>query len=165
MSEYVKLEAYFDALKLPLNANTLSDRLRIQKIVYMLEELGAQIGFKFIWYIHGPYSPELTKVYYNPLTEGTKEKIQINEDAIRKLKRLIGDDVERVDMLELIASLIVLIKYGRNSGINSRKKIYEFIYARKPHFSDEDIDYCWNKLKVSGLFEHYFETIEGEEPK
>ncbi len=41
-----------------------NDRLVLQKRVYLLQAFGIFMGYKFSWYIHGPYSPTLTKDAY-----------------------------------------------------------------------------------------------------
>ena len=40
-------------------------RIRIQKLVYLAKKLGIDFSYNFSMYIHGPYSPELTKDYYS----------------------------------------------------------------------------------------------------
>jgi uncharacterized protein YwgA len=36
-------------------------RLRVQKIIYLLQESGINLGYNFSWYFYGPYSAELTR--------------------------------------------------------------------------------------------------------
>lgn len=44
------------------------DRLRLQKLGYLAQELGASGGFMFSWYHRGPYSPTLTRAVVENLT-------------------------------------------------------------------------------------------------
>ena len=43
---------------------SLEDRKKFQKTIYLLQAFGIDLGYEFIWYLHGPYSPELTRVGY-----------------------------------------------------------------------------------------------------
>ena len=36
-------------------------RKKIQNIVYLLQEFGLDLGYKFNWYLHGPCSADLTQ--------------------------------------------------------------------------------------------------------
>ncbi|MGQ0791479.1 MAG: hypothetical protein ACT4NJ_04545, partial [Nitrosopumilaceae archaeon] len=45
--------------------STFSKRKQIQKLTYLLEVFGFDLGFKFSWYVHGPYDSRLTSVLYN----------------------------------------------------------------------------------------------------
>lgn len=41
--------------------DSFEDRLVLQKRIYLLQVFGIYLGYKFAWYIHGPYSPNLTR--------------------------------------------------------------------------------------------------------
>lgn len=41
-----------------------NSRLILQKTVYLMQEFGLNIGYSFSWYLHGPYSPNLTRDTY-----------------------------------------------------------------------------------------------------
>ncbi len=40
-------------------------RIRIQKLVFFAKSLGADFSYSFSMYLHGPYSPDLTRDYYS----------------------------------------------------------------------------------------------------
>ena len=40
---------------------TFRDRLVLQKTVYLLQAFGIYLGYRFTWYLHGPYSTQLTR--------------------------------------------------------------------------------------------------------
>src|ERR1041384_1750688 len=60
----VALNMYLNELDVPPVIATISDRKRVQKAVYLGQAAGAELNYEFSWYIHGPYSTDLTKDYY-----------------------------------------------------------------------------------------------------
>ena len=46
------------------DADEFDDRLRMQKLVYLAGEFGFDHGYSYNMYLHGPYSPDLAKDYY-----------------------------------------------------------------------------------------------------
>ncbi|CAG9259208.1 conserved hypothetical protein [Burkholderia diffusa] len=47
-----------------LDVDTLDDRMRLQKAVYLLQAAGANLGYRYSWYLKGPYSTALTQDYF-----------------------------------------------------------------------------------------------------
>lgn len=43
---------------------TVDDRKRVQKAVYLGQLSGIDLGYRYNWYLKGPYSPALTRDYY-----------------------------------------------------------------------------------------------------
>src|SRR5207302_8762063 len=82
-----------------VSLRTFNDRLRFQKIGYLAQELGADSGFTFDWYLNGPYSPSLTRMLYsandlgtlrNPEVELTSEELLVTS----RLRDLVGNKFE-----------------------------------------------------------------------
>lgn len=54
------------ALQLCLNEvggfrmDSFSERLKYQKMVYLMQLFGIDLGYRFEWYLRGPYCTELT---------------------------------------------------------------------------------------------------------
>ena len=44
----------------PINLDTFSQRFNIQKRVYLIQLMGYDLGYRYGWYIRGPYCRELT---------------------------------------------------------------------------------------------------------
>lgn len=104
------------------------------------------LGYGYSWYIHGPYSTDLTAVAYQIIPEGDaaienhslKEpyasmitKVNSLENAIDEQNLTIGV----VQWYELIAS----IAYWYKRGYSTEEKAVEKIQITKPQFTEEQI--------------------------
>lgn len=119
------MEAHLERLKLilqdlgiPASIQCLNDRVAVQKGVYLAQRIGGvKLGYRFHWYLRGPYSPPLTRDYYDLATES--EDIDVNRrlprETSQRLKALAKhlspptdlaqDGLTHSDWLELLASL------------------------------------------------------------
>jgi uncharacterized protein YwgA len=121
----IALKLFLDELGIPLDIKTFDDRKRVQKAVYLGQLSGVDLGYRFGWYIRGPYSTRLTNDYF-PLAEslasedtdcegktlkkGVKEKLA----KIRPLMNNPEDvDLPQEDWLELVASLDFLTRVSK----------------------------------------------------
>ncbi|MEG0836180.1 MAG: hypothetical protein RR413_12135, partial [Christensenellaceae bacterium] len=64
MTDFAIISRVFqDVMGRTANFGSFEDRLEMQKIVYLIYELGVSCGdFSFRWYKHGPYSQQLQNV-------------------------------------------------------------------------------------------------------
>lgn len=116
---------------LSLDPTRFENRLRIQKTIYLLNQLGSYPTnrFEFTNYVRGPYSPGLARMYYGktrwdevPLDAWTPK-----EDHLR----LVTSALERgSNFLEAAATLHSLSR--RNPGA-SKASIIEHATELKPH--------------------------------
>jgi len=92
-----------------------STRLRIQKILYLLQELGLQTGWKFSWYIRGPYSPDLAHELFELQEKGTRDsKVQDDErKALEKFREKFGASPLSAQQLEAAAAVVYVAKSAR----------------------------------------------------
>ena len=60
----VTLKLFLDELDVSNSITTVDDRKRVQKAVYLGQRAGVDLGYRFSWYLKGPYSPGLTEDYY-----------------------------------------------------------------------------------------------------
>jgi len=56
--------AILNELGVALSVDNKPDRIAIQKAIYLAQVKGPDLGFRFQWYLNGPYSPELADAYY-----------------------------------------------------------------------------------------------------
>ncbi|MDP3987085.1 MAG: hypothetical protein Q8P81_02555 [Nanoarchaeota archaeon] len=133
----------------PFNMNSFSDRLILQKKIYLLSELGFDLGYNFRKYIRGPYSSELASDGYKmEVANAISPKGEIPKELLDKLE-ILGEGHERDPLwFELIASILFLLKKERLSLEKCREKISN----EKPHLDVErDFDNVLSRLKKIGL--------------
>lgn len=124
--------------------DTISDRILLQKKIFLAQDIGLPLGYGYNWYIHGPYSTDLTAVAYQVIPEGCEaieknylkepyasmiEKVNALESEIEKHKLKIS----AVQWYELVAS----IAYWYKRGNTSEEEVVEKIKQTKPQFTEE----------------------------
>lgn len=134
------LHALLKALGLEANIDTMSDRKTIQKAVYLAQRKGADLGYRFGWYIKGPYSSSLADAYYRlnknkvpePSLELSDESLKML-DPIRSILEPPKDvPLEQPEWMELLASLDYLEKVSGKNPTEARKSLKEL----KPALAD-----------------------------
>lgn len=116
-TKLIALKLFLEELGVPSNIDTVDERKRVQKTIYLGQIAGVDLGYHFGWYLKGPYSPELTKDYYDldeALTEGDLEyqkkdlKGQLKE-KLQSVQPIITQPcnvpLSQADWLELLASV------------------------------------------------------------
>jgi uncharacterized protein YwgA len=136
------------------SVKSFSDRLLLQKTVYLMQEFGVPLDYRFTWYFHGPYCPSLTKQFYeigeiNERFEIRKFKDQQCEDNFKKLLTFLGDRKKDEKWLEAIASIHYLHKL--KPKLDDERLITKFLEL-KPRYSKKTAQDALQKLKESGLF-------------
>ncbi len=147
-----KITACFKAiLGKDLDMDSFEDRIRLQKILYILERAGIRLGYSFGWHIRGPYSPHLADDGY--AYKENKGKMAFSyafgEGEKRIIARVqgISEYLETEEHSELLASLLYLSKRLELEG----EKLKEELKVRKPRFSDAEIDEAlsyWDKIRA-----------------
>ena len=163
MTKYEDAMAYLQALGLVEKLDTFVGRKRIQKIIYLLKQFGADLKFGYGWYIHGPYSPELTRTLLDSDNASVvhERELTLNELKImNNARNFLAGDFYSVESIELIVSLIYLIKHGSKEGLDTKEKIITYLHRQKPRFSDEEIEEGWNKIEKSGIWGNFFERLK-----
>jgi uncharacterized protein YwgA len=154
----VKLLTYLELVGQQLKLKLFEDRLALQKVTYLLQEAGVDLGYTFTWYVRGPYSPSLTRDAYQlvNLTVDSKQLPQpevTDAKKIQTISRLIesveGSAPSREYWLELLGSLHFVAKHL--SPGKSDKEIIADFKQRKPGFKDEDIRHAWELLQAHEL--------------
>lgn len=128
----------------PFSYGSFDDRLQMQKMVYLLQEEGVNIGhYGFDWYKHGPYSQVLLDDMY--MENGTAcIELNYTEEAkrlIEGLKDIFHDEEasEKYGMrnwTECLASIHFLKKKEMGSNA-SEDEVLQELAKRKPHLDDD----------------------------
>ena len=112
----IELALILEHVGVPVDLRTFSNRLQIQKKTYLAQVAGTDLGYRYGWYIRGPYSASLTQDAFtlkDEIASGDTEfrAYQLAPETIKALERAkamwdspaksIGAD----DWLELLALL------------------------------------------------------------
>jgi hypothetical protein len=137
------LKLFLDTLGIDDRIETVDDRKRVQKAVYLGQLSGIDLGYRYGWYRMGPYCPALTRDYYaleSDLAAGAlaPEECALNAEAVEKLKAIIPllkspvEGVGQEDWLELLAS----VHFLRKESGRSNEEAYSTLQYQKPHVSN-----------------------------
>lgn len=137
----------FNLLEQEPSVDTFSDRKKLQKLVYLIENFGIDLGFRFSWYVFGPYSSKLTRVMFDK-DQGTSSKLSSIpnlKDKIMNLKKFLGDDITSSNKLELLASVHYIACLVEDPA--SRKtEIFNIIGEQKPQFTKEEVENAYSRI-------------------
>lgn len=161
-----RLMAVMDYLNGGIKIDAFSERLKLQKYIYLVQQVAIDLGYRHSWYVHGPYSPDLTetayqyvasKSYYDKIykkqkygvsTTG-KEKLDIIN---RLLKNIPG--LDETSWLELLASIHYLKKFAfsNDKGEISNDEVHEKLQAYgKDQFKRDIVSKACEALKSENL--------------
>ena len=155
MTKFSDAVAFLRVLGLANDLDSFAGRKRIQKTIYLLKQFGADLKFGYVWYLHGPYSPELTRTLFNPTDADLGSERDLSKTELKianKMRNFLGKDLYSVDSLELIVSLIYLIKHGPKEGYTTKGKIIQYLRCQKPQFSTEEVEVAWQKIEGSKMW-------------
>jgi uncharacterized protein YwgA len=122
----IRLKLVLDRLGVSPDVSTLKNRIQIQKVIFLAKNAGLDLGYSYNWYVHGPYSPELTTDYFemnNRLLSGDSdfkkyELISSLTPSLEKTKNIIkipkGVTLSKTRWLELISSVIFWMSSTHN---------------------------------------------------
>jgi len=167
----IELYLVLDQLGLSkLKLDTFSERFNVQKRMYLTQIMGYDLGYRFNWYIRGPYSPRLTEEVFalrDDLTAGDQDfnDYQLSPDGLERIRKATalcdipkGLSIEPNRWLELLASLHYLkhIAYWPDKSERSFTAVFEKLVESKPHFAGARVEaeVAWKQLEAFGLTEN-----------
>jgi len=139
-SNLIALKLFLDELRVSSDIETIDDRKRVQKAIYLGQAAGADLGYRFGWYLMGPYSTSLTNDYFrlaDAFLSGDKNyegKVltKTYRTALQKVRKILevpqNVALQVEDWLELVSS----IHFLRHIRKQTRDKALHTIKAEKP---------------------------------
>ncbi len=128
------------------------DRIKLQKLIYILQSEGIDSSYVFTWYIYGPYSSHLTCDGYRITDEGkniSNSYYPKNNEAIiisrmKKAEIIFKDAVKA----EIVASFRYLKDKEKYGDLTLKE-----LEIRKPYTASEiqEVALEWNELTNSTL--------------
>lgn len=136
-----------------LNISTFEGRLVLQKTIYLLQSFGVYLGYKFSWYIHGPYSPDLTRDAFRlqpiygevPTVKFSDQKI---EKCLKDFLKFVGDKKNDADWLEQLACTHFLKALNPKAD---RGTIVRAVLDHEYHFRQKECEEAWDYLTQHDL--------------
>jgi len=117
-------------------------RLALQKQIYFLQVFGFYLGYRYSWYLYGPYSPSLTKDAFGiqDLVE-TINPIKFSEISLEsrfeEFIKFFGPKRTDAQWLELISSVHFLAKLYPSW---SRDRLAKRVQRKNPDFTSEKVE-------------------------
>jgi uncharacterized protein YwgA len=147
------------------NMANFNERLAYQKKVYLMQLFGVDLGYRFEWYLRGPYCTELTAAGF----EIDKHREEIEEYArnyelspevkgkLAQFKSMISqpapEGLNQESWLELLASMHYLarVAYARNQQDREYEQVSSRLRQLKPWYKKEHTAQAWALLTSYGL--------------
>ena len=131
-----------------------SDRLKLQKFVYLLQAIGLDLGYSFSWYIYGPYSTELTRAGFQieafERIQPTTLKNPDQEAILRRHCDFIESNKDDMAWLEIASSLHFLKSIFPHK---TKEQIVSEVENKQPYLNGrkQEITRVWDQLGARGL--------------
>lgn len=130
-------------------------RRSFQKAVCLLHSFGVYLGYGFGWYLHGTYSPALTRDglairYIVENVPGAKPRFKSpsTQDCYDRFKEFVEDKKDDPALLEIGASICYL-----GDKRLQKDRILKLIENKKNDFTEEQCVLMWDELEKYGVVE------------
>ena len=157
--QQTKLGLVLKNANLALKMDTFDDRLILQKAAYLLQEAGVNLGYRFRWYLRGPYSPGLTEdaFFLDALPNGGEEQLnewELDDSSTQKIDAVkdlftAKPQANFASYLELLASTLFLIK-SRQVSPDRPSEISTVLKKNGKPFEENDVADALEDLKKYG---------------
>ena len=158
--QQIGVKLAIDGLNLPFKIDGFQDRLIMQKSVYLAQTAGVNLGYYYHWYLHGPYSPSLTRDEYAIAMDISADMYESegwkldgsSSEQLERIRDLFAepDRDKLAKKLELLASAHFLINTRQVSGNNAEQITATLKRFDKP-FSEKDVQNALEELISYGL--------------
>ena len=148
---------YILAAEFGLSRDSMENRLRLQKTVYLLQTFGLYLGYGFSWYRYGPYSQELVYDTYRSLHAESHKHAQRARTLrfsantrkwLDRFKQELREELSDTKQLELLASVGFVRKTWcpGNRGFVQKFKEHKKCFFDGTPIGDHDIEAARQKL-------------------
>jgi len=115
-----KLAGLFDGINKEISMDEFEDKLEVQKITYIAQENGLDLGYDFEWYLRGPYCKQVSidahTVIDNKITHSPQEA-GLDAEQVRQFAAKLQPYINDSEWLEIAGSLL----YLRNEHYSGRQ--------------------------------------------
>lgn len=125
-----------------INLEQFDCRLKLQKLGYLAQAFGAKGDFPYSWYLRGPYSTSLTSTLFMGVeVDAFKSNVTLTKEEVgivKKMKELLGSDIDDTRILELYASVWYLMP-NRELTKKDVDGIISVMNELKPTFTSDEV--------------------------
>ena len=128
-------------------------RLSLQKTVYLLQVFGINLEYKFRWYLHGTYCPQLTADGFElrpHIDKIPRLAVKFADDGAQrqydKFLKFIEPHKMNAKMLEIAASICYF-----HRAENPKTEVLRRVENKKAEFTMDECDLMWNELEKAGV--------------
>lgn len=162
----IVLKLVLETIGQELDLANFDQRLALQKKLYLAQLTGIDLGYRFRWYLYGPYCTELFSDAFRLQDDIDRADNPDNEtlkpDVTKKLSRAKDiwegkpEEVDDAVWLELLASVHYLkhIAYMKSEE-RSFETVFDALVKSKPRFCDRRalVEKAWDQLYRVGLID------------
>lgn len=110
----IGLAGLFSGLNKEISMDKFEDKLEVQKITYIAQEYGINLGYQFEWYLRGPYCKQVSEDAH-AILDSESEKVSpsevgLNEEKVKELSETLKPFINNPEWLEIAGSLLYLRK-------------------------------------------------------
>ena len=111
-----KLAALFKNINKKPFMNQFDDKLEVQKITYLAQEYGMDLGYEFAWNRRGPYCKQVSEHAHKILDSNvdTDTNWANENEKLQEFAKIIKPYLSNTEWLEIAASLAYLRKDSYN---------------------------------------------------
>lgn len=140
---------------LGISKDTFDDRLLSQKKMFLLQELGVNLGYTYNWYVHGPYSPDLTTYIFQKLDVLKEEdfsEYRFSEPVQGKVDTVNAFATKKPELLsvcawyELLASVLYIQRKWK------KEDVFASLVKHKPKFTEAQFEAAVRELRAVGCY-------------
>jgi hypothetical protein len=135
------LSRVLEAFNISPEMKGVRDRKLKQKAIYLAQVFGVDLGYRYGWYLMGPYSPSLASDYYALAEAGIEndDPRQLNEYTKQQLdavRRIVSEEHKPADLpIEDWFELLASWHYLRNVNKKDYASAKAVIEKQKSHLT------------------------------
>lgn len=137
------LKQFYCELGISPTVESIDQRLVLQKVALLGQEIGVPLDYTYNWYVKGPYSPSLTEDYFElqgyeaedstfNFNETFKDRLDTLKDMIY-LHKIEGSESVLPKWVEALASIAFLV----NKSFKTKEQALNILEEKKPHISKD----------------------------
>ncbi len=130
-------------------STNFNNRLRLQKVVYIIANKTHDFDYPFSMYLRGPYSKELPKDYYNLIEEDIAESQETMSDDGKKLAEKL--EVKEVLWLEIASTYLMFLTSKSKDYATKRTKEFKEDVLKANSKDSNYVDNVINEMSRLGI--------------